>query len=634
MRRLVWVALALLALAALSGCAYYNTFYGARKAWDKAMEEHDRNPLEGATAAEIGQYDQCIRSSTNLLIRYPNSKYVDEAVLLIGKCMLGKGDYEPAVTQFQLLCDSLPQSRLVPDALLGQGQALLRLRRVAESESTLTDLMRRFPDFKASDEVLLTLGDGMRQQKRSRDALEIYTRLIREHPDSKARYRAQTFRGETYFQLEEWDSAGAEFTRVGLDAPRDDDRFAARLKVGQALELARRFDDAIAYYRQQQIDLNALSRDIRQLREPELKLRIADCEAQRGNPDKAIDMYTDIKETNPSDRFGSAAAYQLGYLYETQKEDFEKARGFYDACRGMPRSEFTDLASERNAGLARAAEYKKKMTEGKSHFDSSAETAFLLAELYCFDMKKYDRALGAYQDVERRFGFTRFGPKASYASAWVLNRMKDSTAADSAYARAAARYPDTPFGHAALDSLRARHGAMADSLVLLGRRDTTNAPLPRPPEAIADSIAQAARADSIRKATVSDSLRHIAMTDSLQREDLKRRAAARADSAVRAAQPKLPPGSSMPVIQAAEPDAVDPRDAKPPATPSPVTDKPKPTVPPPGPGAQAPPGFEAPPARGAPADSVPAPSAKPDSMPSGPAGSSPPDTSRARPGKQ
>jgi TolA-binding protein len=620
MRRLVWAVLALVTLPAFSGCAYYNTFYGARKAWDKAMEEHDRNPLEGATAAEINQYDQCIRSSTNLLIRYPTSKYVDEAVLLIGKCMLGKGEYEPAVNQFQLLCDSLPQSRFLPDALLGKGQALLRLRRFAESESTLTDLLRRFPDFEATDEALLALGDGMRQQKRSRDALETYTRLIREHPDSRARYRAQTYRGESYFQLEEWDSAGAEFARVGIDAPRDDDRFTARLKVGQALELARRYDDAITYYRQQQIDLQPLAKDIRLQREPELQLRIADCEAQRGNPDKAIDMYTNVKETNLSNRFGSAAAYQLGYLYEIQKEDFDKARSFYDACRGMPRSEFTDLASERNAGLARAAEYKKKMTEGKSHFDSSAETAFLLAELYCFDMKKYDRALSSYQDVERRFGFTRYGPKASYASAWVLSRMKDSTAADSAFARAAARYPATPFGQAALDSLRARHGALADTLVALGRLDTTNAPLPRPPEAIADSIAQAARADSIRKVAVSDSLRHIAVSDSLEREDLKRRAAARADSAARALRPAVPPGSSMPVIHAAEPE-VDPRDAKPP-------------VPPPGPGAEAPPGFEQARGRAAPPDTVPSPPAKADSLPTGEPGKAPADTARARPTKQ
>jgi hypothetical protein len=290
----------------------------------------------------------------------------------------------------------------------------------------------------------------------------------------------------------------------------------------------------------------------------------------------------------------------------------------------MPRSEFTDLASERNSGLTRAAEYKKKMDEGKSHFDSSAETAFLLAELYCFDMKKYDRALGAYQDVERRFGFTRFGPKASYASAWVLNRMKDSTAADSAFARAAARYPATPFGLAALDTLRARHGALADSLVALGRLDTTNLPLPRPPEAIADSIAQAARADSIRKVVVSDSLRHIAVTDSLQREDLKRRAAARVDSAARAARPAVPPGSSMPVIQVAEPDA-DPRDAKPPATTTPA--------PPPGPGAEPPPGFHVPPGRTAPPDTVPAPPAKPDSLPPGAPGKAPADSARARPEK-
>ena len=40
-------------LAVLSGCAYYNTFYNARKAWEKAMDERDRNPSEAAGATEI-----------------------------------------------------------------------------------------------------------------------------------------------------------------------------------------------------------------------------------------------------------------------------------------------------------------------------------------------------------------------------------------------------------------------------------------------------------------------------------------------------------------------------------------------------------------------------------------------------
>ncbi|MBI5837965.1 MAG: tetratricopeptide repeat protein [Candidatus Eisenbacteria bacterium] len=653
MRRIPVALVALLVTLFLGGCAYYNTFYMARKAWDKAMEERARNPLQGASAAELAQYEQCMRACTNLLTKFPDSKYVDEAVLLIGRCQLGKGDYEGAVTQFQLLCDSLPQSRFVPDALTGQAQALTRLRRFADAESTLNQVLARFPDYAGKDQALITLGDGFRQQKRSREALETYTRLIRECPASEERYRSQTYRGEAYFQLEEWDSARTEFSQVALDAPREEDRFAARLKVGEALERARRFEEAITYYRQQQIDVRAQPKDLQQMRDPDLQLRIAGCEALRGQVDRAVDQYTTIKEAHPNDRFGSVAAYQLGYIQEVNREDFDQARKFYDAVNTMPRSEFTDVAKERNSGLARAAEYKKMMADSKSHFDGRAETAFLLAELYCFDMKKLDRALVEYLGVERAYSFTRFGPKAAFAAGWVLAKMKRPAAADSAYARVAARYSSTAFGLAAQDTLQRHFGAAADSVLAAGGRDTTNIPCPKPPEAIADSIAQAARADSLRRKTVADSIRLIAYSDSLRREALKRAEAMRADSVTRAtaasrgiSRPMVPAGSSVPSIQAAEMDSVPPvtadtsavrrggppGSAPPPGSTPPDTSAAPKGSPPPGsaPASPAAPPA-APPTVPPPAGAAPGGPAPPDSLPHMPGAPAEPDTGGAAP---
>jgi len=626
-RRLLPWALLALALAAACGCAYYNTFYSARKAWDKAMEARANNPLEGASAAELGQYDLCIRYSTDLLLHYPNSKYVDDAVLLIGKCLLGKGEYQAAADQFQLMCDSLPQSELVPEALTGKGQALIKLQRFVEAESTLTQVLERYPLYEHLDETLLTMGDALRQDRHSEEALAVYTRLIQQLPKSDHRYQAQTYRGDAYFELEEWDSARVEYQQVALDAPREEDRYAARLRVGESFTQARQFEEAITYYRQMQIDVRGMSPELRQVREPELQLRIAECEADRGEVDRAIDLFTSLKQANMNNKYGSAASYQLGYLYEVDKEDFEQARKFYDACATMPRSEFTELATERTRGLAKAAEYKKQIQEGRSHFDARAENAYLLAELYCFDMKKLDLAESQYRSVERQYSYTRFGPKAAYAAGWVLSRMRDTTAAESAFARVAARYPDTPFGRAALDSVHAWEGPGTDSLVALARLDTTNLPLPKPPEAVAESLAQAVHADSLRKVAQADSLRRIVISDSLERVAARSAPAARPDSLGNVSRPVLPPGSSSATIQAAELDSAGP----PPATPGP-------------PGAAVPadtsrhapgisPGRAALPGGGAPPDSAHRAPALPPAAPpvSPPGGAAPPDTSRSHP---
>ncbi len=635
-------ALALLAC----GCAYYNTFYTAKKAYEKAMIERANNPLEGASAAELTQYETCIRAATNLLVKYPNSKYVDDAVLLIGKSYLGRGEYDKAADEFQLLCDSIPTSEFVPDALTGKAQALAHERRYVESESTFTRVLARYPAFEHKDEVLLGMGDLDRQQRRTQDALLYYDRLIVECPRSDYRYLARNQRGESYMGEEQWDSARVEFEAVVRDAPKEEDRFAAQLKVGDAYEGAAQFDQAISHYRLTQENARKLQR------EPEVLIRIAVCQAKGGDPDKALDLLDRLQQDNKTNKYSSSAAYQIGYIQEIYKEDFDKARAAYDAARTLPRSEFTDLAAERNKGLVQAAEYKKKLEESKSHFDAKAETAYLLGELYYFQIKKNDRALAQYLSVERTYSYTRFGPQAAYAAGWLLDRMKNPAAAESAYARAAARYPKTAFGQASRDSLRARWGAAADSMVALAQRDTTNIPLPKPPEAVADSIVQAAFADSVRKVFVADSLqkaRQAAIRDSLdvvakvKAHDDSLKAAVRvaaahaaADSAARSPADSLKRASTPPE-QGLGPGRFPAIEVKPDSTrgrPPNLNPNPNPS-PSPGGGAPADTSHKSggePPDKGAPAppgQSPPAPSGQSPPAPPPPAGAAPRDTTLA-----
>ncbi len=519
------LATLLLAFLTLSGCAYYNTFYMARKAWDQAMTERRRNATDLPSATELQAYDSCIRACNGLLVRYPQSKYVDDAMLLIGRSRLGRGEYEQAIDQFQSMIDSLPNSELVSNALLGKGQALSKLRRLAEAESTMVSVLNGHPELRERDELLLSLGDLKRTQKRSREALDYYAQLLREFPKSDSRYLALTRRGDTYFQLEEWDSSRIEFERVIEEAPHQADRIAAQLRVGESYEGARQYDQAITYYRLVEPEARKQNRD------PEVQLKIAGVELQRGNLDKAAEMYTRLLEANKNNKYGGAAAFQLGYIEENYKDDFDKARTFYDQVKTLPRSDFYDQAAERTAGLTQAADYRKKLLESHSHFDQQAENAYSLGELYYFQIKKPERAAAQFQLVERTYSYTRFGPKAAYATGWTLDRMRRATAADSAYARAAVRYPATPFGAAAHDSVVSRFGVLADSILKIAFRDTTNTLLPKPPEAIQDSIQQASYADSVRKVAVADSLRKIVVADSLQKvAEIQKIQRARSDS--------------------------------------------------------------------------------------------------------
>src|SRR5262249_33850407 len=85
-----------------SGCAYFNTFYSAKKSFD-AAEKLYRNPDDRATSQQVALYDQALKSATKLVVSYPKSKYVDDAVLIMGRSLLGKGDYDKARQKFREL---------------------------------------------------------------------------------------------------------------------------------------------------------------------------------------------------------------------------------------------------------------------------------------------------------------------------------------------------------------------------------------------------------------------------------------------------------------------------------------------------------------------------------------------------
>ncbi|HMB89645.1 MAG TPA: hypothetical protein VKP65_02285, partial [Rhodothermales bacterium] len=79
--------------------AYYNTFYNAEKAFDEGVkaistsadqEAIDRNvylPLFGGDGrvAQTQPFENAIQKSSDILRDHPNSKWVDDALLLIGK---------------------------------------------------------------------------------------------------------------------------------------------------------------------------------------------------------------------------------------------------------------------------------------------------------------------------------------------------------------------------------------------------------------------------------------------------------------------------------------------------------------------------------------------------------------------
>ena len=97
--------LGLILLVAASGCAYYTTFYLARKYYREGARAQERSLTDEPSPEAATKYDLVIRQCTKLLTDYPKSKWVDDASYMLGAALYGKRDYVAAIKRLEVRPD-------------------------------------------------------------------------------------------------------------------------------------------------------------------------------------------------------------------------------------------------------------------------------------------------------------------------------------------------------------------------------------------------------------------------------------------------------------------------------------------------------------------------------------------------
>ena len=89
----------------LSSCAYFNTFYNAERYFKEAdllrLEKSDK----GIPLRAIDNYGKTIQKCKVVLSDYPESKYVNDAILLMAKAQFYRSEYDNAISNLKLIFD-------------------------------------------------------------------------------------------------------------------------------------------------------------------------------------------------------------------------------------------------------------------------------------------------------------------------------------------------------------------------------------------------------------------------------------------------------------------------------------------------------------------------------------------------
>jgi len=332
--------LIILSLTALSSCVYYNIFYNAKKYY-KTAERENRNIPEGQLRTQ--NYQKAIDTAAKVPEMYPDSKYVDDALMLMGKCYYKIKQFPKAQRKFEELITNYPQSGLRDEANLYLGKSLIENKSFDRARDILTHLAALSENKIIVEEANFALGKLLFDEEKHIQAADIYRKIAESTKDKSARANAYYLAGECLSISENYPSAAEAFKKASeyRKSPlkqRYDTRYNWALNLRKTGNLANALEVLQAILKNQKFYEYF----------PETTVEIAEIIYEMGDIQTAVAELNKIIESNPKSYESARALYNIGVIHRDYHNDYDKAQENFSAVR-------TEKADSPYADSAQAA---------------------------------------------------------------------------------------------------------------------------------------------------------------------------------------------------------------------------------------------------------------------------------------
>ena len=320
-----------------AGCAYFNTFFNAKYYYKKGYYETRHNRTGNVTSAEESNYNRSIEKCLKLLELYPKSKYVDDALLLLGKSYFHKQEYRQAERKLRELETAYPDGELALETQLWLARTLMALEQFEESEARFKALLNKDISKTERANIQFALGQFHERREEFELAIRAYNEAIRlglEEDHADALFAVAT----NYDTLGIYDRAAEYYNRVVESNPSMEMLFDADLKYAIMQTKLADYDGAIRLFQ------GLLGDERNRKAIPRLELEIAEALYLKGDKENAVLAFHDITQNHPRTMQSAESYYRLGRIYEHTAE-YDRAFEQYEKVRQEnSRSVYADSA--------------------------------------------------------------------------------------------------------------------------------------------------------------------------------------------------------------------------------------------------------------------------------------------------
>ena len=436
-------------------CAHmnsYNTYYNATEAY------------KGATSGEspnVGLLDECLKKCSKILTYYPNTRWVDDAIMLSGKCFYEKGDTSQAELKFKEIINFYPESKFVPEAAFMLGK--INILKGSETEADRWFEMA-VKDERLKEEIKFWLISSYFLSGRYEKTLKKGNLYLDSFKEGELKEDLLLLLGEASDSIERYEDA-LNYYKKALAIDEKD--FIISIRIANILIKMKNIEEA-----------KALCNSI-ESKNPEeeriLKKTMAICFEMEGDLKNAI---SNLLELNDQE-----SLFHIAKIYEQQLNLGKTLENYDNAAKLGLNTEIGKISKKKAEALKEMLAIRKSLgiidttqidtlsidttnitvdstviDTGDIVMDTSFTAAVIdstalimrLAELWLLEFDNPDEALIEYRMLIEDFPDNEHIPKALYAIAWIEQNIKgNNEEALSIYRQIEENYPDTDYEYAA-----------------------------------------------------------------------------------------------------------------------------------------------------------------------------------------
>lgn len=386
--------------------AYYNTYYNAQESFQAGLKKVQDQPFtidpsepvrihHSPVQAGNSDFQKAINKGATILRKFPDTKWVDDAILLIGKSYYYRQEFYPALQKFEELRNAAASPKMEQLSIIWKGRTQLDLQLHTEGITFLESELEEYPEewsVERKAEIQTLAGEHHALLENWEESIEFLSDAVANITDRQLLGRTYFLYGQVLEREERYGEAYYSFSRVSEIFPGFDYSYWAKFKQADVSRKEGNLDLAISIYRE-------LSRDDKNVdQRSQLAFEIARTLEMKGEIAKAEKKYKELLYGDLRQGIQSLQAdiyYRLGKIYSEEYDNLSVAAAYFDSSSTSSQNLTRIETSQDPQSLSEAyGEYKR--------LQNSIDRADSLLKLGSLSASQLDSALEEIREQKRR----------------------------------------------------------------------------------------------------------------------------------------------------------------------------------------------------------------------------------------